>query len=137
MRDGRRPLRATRGLFRKRTARLLDSLIVAPQQRNFCSCIGTAHFHLRQPGTFLALRTGLGTFYKHSIFEPGEPRCANACGFFNGGRANRKRPRRRETPRPRWGGATRECGLDLLGSNRPLRISLRKPRTWTGRTLRP
>jgi hypothetical protein len=32
----------------------------------------------------LALRAGLGTFYKHSIFEPGEPQCANACGFFNG-----------------------------------------------------
>jgi hypothetical protein len=35
-------------------------------------------------GVLLALRAGLGTFYKHSIFEPGGPQCANACGFFNG-----------------------------------------------------
>jgi hypothetical protein len=26
---------------------------------------------------------GPGTFYKHSIFEPGKPQCANACGFFS------------------------------------------------------
>jgi hypothetical protein len=26
---------------------------------------------------------GLGRFHRQSIFEPGEPQCANACGFFN------------------------------------------------------
>jgi hypothetical protein len=35
------------------------------------------------PGVFLASETGRGKFHKQSIFGPGEPQCANACGFFN------------------------------------------------------
>jgi hypothetical protein len=36
-------------------------------------------------GVLLASRTGAGGHvHKQSIFEPGEPQCANACGFFNG-----------------------------------------------------
>jgi hypothetical protein len=36
---------------------------------------------------------GAGTFDKQSIFEPGEPQCANAFDFFNGGCAQRNGPR--------------------------------------------
>jgi hypothetical protein len=58
---------------------------VAALQQKVCFCIGTAHLYLRQSRrVLLALRTGAGTFYKHSILEPGGPQCANACGFFNG-----------------------------------------------------
>jgi hypothetical protein len=38
-----------------------------------------------RPSLFLALLTGAkGSFHDRSIFESGEPQCANACGFFNG-----------------------------------------------------
>jgi hypothetical protein len=35
------------------------------------------------PGLFLASETGRGNFHNQSISGPGEPQCANACGFFN------------------------------------------------------
>jgi hypothetical protein len=58
--------------------------ILSPQQLNFCSCNGTAHFDLGRRGVFLALRHRAGVeFYKQSIFEPGKPPCAR--GFFNSG----------------------------------------------------
>jgi hypothetical protein len=34
---------------------------------------------------FFTAGTGAGVVHKQSIFEPGEPQCANACGFFHGG----------------------------------------------------
>jgi hypothetical protein len=34
-----------------------------------------------RPGASLSLRAGAGQVHKQSIFEPGEPQCANACGF--------------------------------------------------------
>jgi hypothetical protein len=43
-----------------------------------------------RPGVSLSLRAGAGQVHKQSIFEPGEPQCANACGFFNGGCAQQK-----------------------------------------------
>ena len=42
-------------------------------------------------GLFLTLRTGVGQVHKQSIFKPGGPQCANACGFFNG-QQPKKRP---------------------------------------------
>jgi hypothetical protein len=34
-----------------------------------------------RPGVSLSFRAGAGQVHKQSIFEPGEPQCANACGF--------------------------------------------------------
>jgi hypothetical protein len=58
---------------------------VAAQQRNFCSFNGTSHFHLRQALCVFSFADRGWAVHKQSIFEPGEPQCANACGFFNGG----------------------------------------------------
>jgi hypothetical protein len=44
-------------------ASLKSPVVVAAQQRNFCSCIGTAHFHLRQPRRVLSFaHRGWGKF---------------------------------------------------------------------------
>jgi hypothetical protein len=51
----------------------------------FCSFTGTLISIYVRLGASLALHTGAGYIFKHPIFEPGEPQCANACGFFNGG----------------------------------------------------
>jgi hypothetical protein len=47
------------------------------------SALGTAHLDLRlaTPGLSFADRARQ-VFHKQSIFEPGEPQCVNACGFF-------------------------------------------------------
>jgi hypothetical protein len=44
---------------------------VAAQQRNFCSCIGTAHFHLRQAWCVLSFaHRGWGTFINNQFSNP-------------------------------------------------------------------
>jgi hypothetical protein len=43
------------------------------------------------PGVLLAFACRGGQVHKQSIFEPGEPQCANACGFFNGVWPNRNK----------------------------------------------
>jgi hypothetical protein len=49
----------------------------------FVPALGTAHLDLRLAMCgFSSLNRGWVGFHKQSIFEPGEPQCVNACGFF-------------------------------------------------------
>jgi hypothetical protein len=76
---------------RKRTADQLSG-VVAAQQLNFCSFSGTAHFHLRQARRVLSSgHRGWADFITVN-FRTRKPQCANACGFFNGGYAQRNGP---------------------------------------------
>jgi hypothetical protein len=64
---------------------------VAALQQRFCFYSETAHFNLHQPRRALSFTCRGGQVHKQSIFKPGEPQCANACGFFNGGWPNRNK----------------------------------------------
>jgi hypothetical protein len=82
---------------------------VAALQRIHCSFQGTANFNFTfGPACSCYACRGWARFHKQSIFEPGEPQCVNACGFFNGGLAQRNGPS---------AGALRPSSRDFAGRN--------------------
>ena len=58
------------------------NILWPPGNNTFASAPELVIFILHQPGVLLALRAGAGRVHKQSIFEPGEPQCANALRLF-------------------------------------------------------
>jgi hypothetical protein len=111
----------------------LTMTIAKPPLRNGSGRAATKVLFLHRNHSFLFTSTpacsslcapGLGTFYRRSIFEPGEPQCANACGFFIGGCAHRNGPSAGEATEAVLEGAERTNGTirRIANPGRPARL---------------